>query len=74
MAPATSPSGMRRMRAPASRTSLMSASWRGRSRMTAVTSRTCSPFALATASRLSVTERLMSMTLAASGPTAILSM
>ena len=49
MAPATSPSGMSRMRAPASRTSAMIASWRGRSRMTAVTSRTLSPLALATA-------------------------
>ena len=47
---------------------------RGRSRMTAVTSRMCSPLALATANRFSVGERLMSMTLAASGPTAILSM
>ena len=60
MAPATSPSGINRMRAPLRRTSAMSSSWRGRSRMTAVTSRTDSRLAAATARRLSVTERLMS--------------
>mmetsp|Transcript_13816 Transcript_13816/g.35488 ORF Transcript_13816/g.35488 Transcript_13816/m.35488 type:complete len:209 (+) Transcript_13816:401-1027(+) len=52
MEAATSPSLMRRMRAPASRTSLMSCSWRGRSRMTAVTSLMDFRFASATASRL----------------------
>ena len=55
MAPATSPSGMRRMRAPASRTSAMRSSWR-----CAVedhggdVARRDSPLALATACRFSV--------------------
>jgi hypothetical protein len=74
IAAGASPCSMRRMRAPASRTSAMRSSWRGRLRMTAVTSRTDSPLALATALRLSVGEALMSMTPLASGPTAILSM
>src|SRR3954447_8756606 len=74
MAPATSPSGIRRMRAPAARTSAMSSLWRSRSRMTAVRSRTSRPTALATCSRFSVGDRLMSMAPAASGPTAIFSM
>ena len=43
MAPATSPSEMRRIRAPVARTSATRASWRGRSRMTAVRSRTGRP-------------------------------
>ena len=45
MAPATSPSVMRRMRAPVERTSAIRSSWRGRSRMTAVRSRTGRPSA-----------------------------
>ena len=40
MAPATSPSVIRRIRAPVDRTSAIRASWRGRSRITAVRSRT----------------------------------
>ncbi len=73
-APTTSPSGMSRMRAPAARTSSIRAVWRGRSRITAVRSRTRSPLALATAFRFAVGDALMSMTPRQSGPTAILSM
>ena len=40
MAPATSPSGISRMRDPTERTSAMMSAWRSRSRMTAVRSRT----------------------------------
>ena len=43
--------GDQRMRAPASRHSRMMSAWRSRSRITAVTSLTFSPSALATASR-----------------------
>ena len=74
MAPATSPSGMSRMRAPASRTSSISSSWRSRSRITAVRSRMCSPLASATAPRFSVGDLVMSMQSAAAGPVAIFSM
>ncbi len=42
----TSPWGMRRTRAPASRTSLMAASWRGRSSITTMTSPIGRPLAL----------------------------
>src|SRR4029453_306290 len=62
------------MRAPASRHSLMMSSWRGRSRITAVTSSTSSPSAFATAWRLYVTGASRSIASAASGPTAIFSM
>jgi succinate dehydrogenase / fumarate reductase iron-sulfur subunit len=48
IAPATSPSVMRRIRAPASRISWMPSSWRGRSSMTTITSRTSQPLRLAT--------------------------
>ena len=54
MAPATSPSEMRRMRAPVARTSATRASWRGRSRITAVRSRTGRPRASERACRFSV--------------------
>ena len=74
MAPATSPSGMRRMRAPVDRISAMRSAWRSRSSTTAVTSGTDSPLALATASMFSVTERRRSTTPTHSGPTAIFSM
>ena len=74
IAPATSPSEISRMRAPASRTSAMSCSWRGRSRMHTVTSRTDSPLTLATARTFSPIGAVMSMTSTASGPTAILFM
>ena len=74
MAPATSPSVMSRIRAPVLRTSAMSSSWRGRSRMTTVRSRTEVPLALATASMLSLMGRVMSMAPTARGPTASFSM
>ena len=48
IAPATSPSEISRIRAPASRTSAISCSWRGRSRMHTVMSRTDSALTLAT--------------------------
>ena len=71
---ATSPSRIRFTRAPDSRSSAISASWRSRSRTTTVTSVTSSPFAFATARTFSVGVALMSIASAASGPTAILSM
>jgi hypothetical protein len=74
MAPATSPSWMRRMRAPASRISAMSLSCRGRSRTTAVMSRTDFLRAEAADLRLSVGDWVMSIEPAASAPTASLSM
>ena len=74
MAPATSPSVMRRMRAPVARTSAMSPSWRGRSRMTAVRSRTGRPTASESAARFSVGVRRMSQAPLARGPTASFSM
>ena len=58
IAPAMSPSWMSRMRAPASRHSRMRSAWRSRSRMTAVTSLTFSPSALATASRFAFDRRV----------------
>ena len=73
-AAATSPSVIRRMRAPRRRTSAISFSCRGRSRMMTVRSFTSMPLARATAFRFSSTGALMSMTSRASGPTAILSM
>ncbi|SLJ82344.1 Uncharacterised protein [Mycobacteroides abscessus subsp. abscessus] len=74
MAPATSPSEMRRMRAPASRTCWISSAWRGRSRMHTVTSETLRLFAFATRRMFSPMGAEMSITSAASGPTAILCM
>ena len=74
MAPATSPSGMSRMRAPASRHSLMMPACRSRSRMTAVTSSTSLRSAFDTHFRLALTEAVRSMASAASGPVAIFSM
>ncbi len=74
IAPATSPSGMSRMREPASRQAWMIGAWRSRSRMTTVRSDTLLWSWAATALRLSATGASMSMAPAASGPTAILSM
>ena len=74
IAPATSPSWMRRTRAPAARTSRIRSAWRSRSRITAVTSRIDSPFAFATASRFAFGGASGSMTAAASAPTASFSM
>ena len=74
IAPATSPSVMNRMRAPASRTSCTSCSWRGRSRIHTVTSSGCPCLAFATRRTFSATGAVMSMTSAASGPVAIFSM
>ena len=56
------------------RTSRMRSAWRSRSRITAVTSRTDSPFAFATASRFAFGGASGSMTPAASAPTASFSM
>ena len=74
MAAGASPCGIRRMRAPASRTSAMTSLCRSRSRITTVSSLTVSPFAFATPSRFSVIDLVMSMAPIASGPTAIFSM
>ena len=74
MAPATSPSVMNLMRAPASRTSCTSCSCRGRSRMQTVTSPRELFFALATRRMFSAIGAVMSTTSAASGPVAIFSM
>ncbi len=74
IAPYTSPSLMRRMRAPLARTSSISSAWRGRSRMTAVRSRTDSCFDFAIQRRFWVGLAVMSIAPTASGPTAILSM
>ncbi len=73
-APATSPSVMNLIRAPASRTSRTSPSWRGRLRITTVTSLTGIPLAWATATRFSATVWRRSTAAAASGPTASFSM
>ena len=62
------------MRAPASRTSAISCSWRGRSRMHTVRSDTDEFLALATRRMFSPIGAVMSMTSTASGPTAILFM
>ena len=74
MAPATSPSLMNLIRAPASRTSWTSCLCRGRSRITTVTSCGDLPLARATARTLSATGAAMSTTSAASGPVASFSM
>jgi len=52
----------------------MSSLWRSRSRMTAVTSDTCLPFALAMRSRFQVGDSRRSICPRASGPTAIFCM
>ena len=52
MAPATSPSGMSRMRAPASRTSAIRSSWRSRSRITTVISEMSTRLVRATATEV----------------------
>ena len=73
MAPATSPSEISRMRAPASRTSAIS--WRagaGRARTTVMSA--TEDLALATRRMFSPMGAVMSMTSTASGPTAILFM
>ena len=74
IAPATSPSEMKLIRAPASRTSRTRSSCRGRSRMHTVTSETSLLFALATRRMFSAIGAVRSITSAASGPTAIFSM
>ena len=74
IAPATSPSVIRWIRAPAARTALISPSCRGRSRMTTVTSCGVMPFALATAAMFAAGGASRSTTPAASGPVASLVM
>ncbi len=74
IAPATSPSVMNWMRAPVRRISLTRSECRGRSSTHTVTSVTSMPFAAATRRMLSATGIVMSMTSAASGPTASFSM
>ncbi|NKU49304.1 hypothetical protein GS876_08055 [Rhodococcus hoagii] len=74
MAPATSPSEISRMRAPVSRISRMMSACRGRSRIVTVVSDTARFLAFATRRMFSATPAARSMTSAASGPTAILSM
>ena len=69
-----SPSPMSLIRAPASRTSAISASWRGRSRITTVMSLTLRPRADAIARRFSVGVWRMSTRPAAIGPTHSFSM
>ncbi len=74
IAPATSPSVMKWMRAPVRRMSLTRSACRGRSSTQTVTSLTPMPFAAATLRMLSATGIVMSMTSAASGPTTSFSM
>ena len=74
IAPKMSPSPISLMRAPLARTSAMSSSWRGRSRITTVRSRTLSRLALAIHRRFWVVLAVMSIEPTASGPTAIFSM
>ncbi len=74
IAPATSPSVISRIRAPASRTSSISCSWRGRSSTHTVRSATETLLALATWRMFSPIGAVMSMASTASGPTAILFM
>ena len=73
-APATSPSEMNLIRAPASRTCLTRSSCRGRSRMQTVTSSGDAPFAFATAWMLYDGGAVMSTASAASGPVTSFSM
>ena len=74
MAPATSPSMMKRTLAPAARMSSTSCLWRGRSSTTTVMSAGRTPFASATAWMFSAVDFVMSTAPTASGPTAILFM
>mmetsp|Transcript_6505 Transcript_6505/g.20219 ORF Transcript_6505/g.20219 Transcript_6505/m.20219 type:complete len:220 (-) Transcript_6505:89-748(-) len=75
IAPATSPSLMKRMREPASRISLTSSAWRGRSSTRTVTSPMGLPSAFATACRFFSTGKSSEMDFAGTfGPTAIFSM
>ena len=74
IAPATSPSVISRMRAPAARTSAMSFRCRGLSRMQTVISDAVALRILATRPMFSPIGAVMSIASAASGPTAILSM
>ncbi len=74
IAPATSPSVMSWIRAPAARTSVMRSACRGRSRMTTVTSCGEQPLALATLPMLCATGASMSTTSAATGPVTSLDM
>ena len=74
IAPATSPSVIRWIRAPVSRTCVISSWCRGRSRMTTVTSCGTHPLALATAAMLAAGGAVMSTTSAAAGPVASLDM
>lgn len=74
IAPATSPSVMRRMRAPASRTSSMYFWWRGRSRIVIVMFEVSVPFAFAARRMFSPIGRRRSTTSAISAPTASFSM
>ena len=74
MAPATSPSLMNLMRAPASRISCTRAAWRGRSSTQTVTSLLLMPLALATRAMFLDTGRRMSTWSAASGPATSFSM
>ena len=73
IAPATSPSGIRRIRAPLSRTSLINSACLSRSSITAVRSRTPRPVALAIASRFSVGLLSIEIQPLHCGPTAIFS-
>jgi hypothetical protein len=72
--PATSPSEMRRMRAPVWRTSSMIRWCRGRSKIITVTSSGVSFLACATRSMFSATDSVMSTASAASGPVTSFSM
>ena len=74
IAPATSPSTMNLIRAPVSRISSTSLSWRGRSSTITVMSEAVVALALATAAMFSATGRRMSTTSAASGPVTSFSM
>ena len=69
-----SPSLISLIRAPAARTSAMSASWRGRSRITTVMSLTPRPSAAAIRRRFSAGGAVMSTLPATTGPTQSLSM
>ena len=74
IAPATSPSVIRWILAPVSRTCAISFSCRGRSRMTTVTSCGEHALALATAATLAAGDAVMSTMPAAAGPVASLFM
>ncbi len=74
IAPATSPSEISRIRAPAARTSSISLACRGRSRMQTVTSETDALRTLAIRWMLAAMGEVMSMKSATSGPPAILFM